>query len=81
MEKVETCWERIEMIIWCYDFNNVSELAHYLGLKRPENLYQIKRGNNNISLSLADKICKKFPHVNKCWLFCGKGDMLKNHTG
>ena len=41
-----------------------------------ENLYQIKRGNNGISLDVADRIVTKFPQVDKLWLLTGEGQMF-----
>ncbi len=50
--------------------------ARYIGLARGENLYQIKRGNNGISLKIAEMITEKFPQINMLWLLTGSGDML-----
>lgn len=50
--------------------------ARYIGLARGENLYQIKRGNNGISLDLADRIVVKFPQIDKLWLLTGEGQMF-----
>ena len=40
------------------------------------NLYQIKRGNNGVSLDVADRIVAKFPEVSKLWLLTGDGQMI-----
>ncbi len=77
MEKSNPCWERIDEIMWHYRFRKVTEFARHIELKRPENLYQIKQGFNRISFSMAEKICDKFPDINKGWLLCGEGEMLK----
>lgn len=50
--------------------------ARYIGLARGENLYQIKRGNNGISLDVADRIVAKFPQIDKLWLLTGEGQMF-----
>ncbi len=50
--------------------------SRYIGLARSENLYQIKRGNNGISLGLADRIVRHFPEYNRMWLLTGEGSML-----
>nr|WP_300100701.1 S24 family peptidase [uncultured Alistipes sp.] len=50
--------------------------ARYIGLARGENLYQIKRGNNGISLDVAERIVAKFPQVDKLWLLTGEGQMF-----
>nr|WP_290539702.1 hypothetical protein [Alistipes sp.] len=50
--------------------------ARYIGLARGENLYQIKRGNNGISLDVAERIVGKFPRIDKLWLLTGEGQMF-----
>ena len=50
--------------------------ARYIGLARGENLYQIKRGNNGISLDLVEHIVAKFPQIDKLWLLTGEGTMF-----
>lgn len=50
--------------------------ARYIGLPRGENLYQIKRGNNGISLDVADRVVAKFPQIDKLWLLTGEGTMF-----
>ena len=59
-----------------YNFRSVSALSRQIGLKRPENLYQIKKGNNRISHSLADRICSQLPEISKGWLMTGEPPML-----
>ncbi len=71
-------WERIEEIMWYYLFRTASEFSRHIGLRRTENLYQIKRGNNRISLKLADMICERLPEVSKGWLLTGEHRMLLN---
>lgn len=68
-------WQRIESIIkWANMSTNY--FARYIGLARGENLYQIKRGNNGISLDVADRIVSKFPQIDKLWLLTGEGQMF-----
>ena len=78
MEKKLNNWERLEAVIrWANMSTNY--FARYIGLARGENLYQIKRGNNGISLDLAEHIVERFPDINKLWLLTGEGTMfLKN---
>lgn len=72
-------WQRLEAVLrWANMSANY--FAHHIGLSRGENLYQIKRGNNGISLNLADRIVKHFPEVNKLWLLTGEGEMLGQTT-
>ena len=75
-EKMDrSCWPRIEAVIgWAKMSTN--GFARHIGLRRGENLYQIKRGNNGISLDVASRIVEKFPEVDKLWLLTGEGQML-----
>lgn len=69
------CWQRIEaVIVWAKMSTN--GFARHIGLARGENLYQIKRGNNGISLDVAERICAKFPQIDKLWLLAGDGQMF-----
>lgn len=68
-------WLRLERVIrWANKTPNA--FARHIGLARGENLYQIKRGNNGISLKLAERIVQLFPEVNRLWLLTGEGEML-----
>lgn len=55
---------------------SVNAFARCIGLKRAENLYQIKRGNNGISRELAELITTKYSTINKSWLLTGTGEMF-----
>ena len=72
-----TNWQRLEQVV---DWSNMStnRFALSIGLKRSENLYQIKRGNFGISKELARLICQKYPEISKLWLLTGEGEMLTN---
>lgn len=75
MREKQNNWQRIEAVIkWANMSTNY--FARYIGLARGENLYQIKRGNNGISLDVADRIVNKFPQVDKLWLLTGEGQMF-----
>ena len=64
MREKQNNWQRIEAVIkWANMSTNY--FALYIGLARGENLYQIKRGNNGISLDVADRIVSKFPQVDR----------------
>lgn len=72
-------WQRLEAVLrWANMSANY--FAHHIGLSRGENLYQIKRGNNGISLNLAERIVNHFPQINRLWLLTGDGEMLVNET-
>ena len=73
------CWERIEAVV-SMSRMTTNGFARHIGLPRGENLYQIKRGNNGISLDLANRIAAKFPDVSKLWLLTGDGSMLNGKT-
>lgn len=75
MREKQNNWQRVEAVIkWANMSTNY--FARYIGLARGENLYQIKRGNNGISLDVADRIVAKFPQVDKLWLLTGEGQMF-----
>lgn len=71
----EQAWERIEAVVKRSGMT-VNGFAKHIGLQRGENLYQIKRGNNGISVDVANRICERFPDINKLWLLTGDGEML-----
>lgn len=77
MREKRSNWERVEAVIkWANMTTNY--FARYIGLARGENLYQIKRGNNGISLDVANRIVEKFPQVDKLWLLTGEGQMFSD---
>lgn len=70
-----TDWQRLEQVIkWTGLSTNA--FASAIGLKRSENLYQIKRGNNRISKNLAELIAAKYPVISPAWLLTDQGEML-----
>ncbi len=69
-----TDWQRLEQVIkWTGLSTNAFALG--IGLKRSENLYQIKRGNHGISKELAELIGAKYPSIRAAWLLTGEGSM------
>lgn len=65
-------WQRLEQVIkWTGLSTNA--FAINIGLKRSENLYQIKRGSFGISKELARLIVEKYPMINRSWLLTGDG--------
>lgn len=75
MEEKQQNWQRLEAVIrWANMSTNY--FARHIGLARGENLYQIKRGNNGISLNLADRIVSTYPEISKLWLLTGEGEMF-----
>lgn len=71
-------YQRIERIMEYYNLNPNS-LAVSIGLKRAQNLYDIRDGKvQSISNNLAEKIITVFPVINKNWLLTGNGNMTYN---
>lgn len=70
-----TDWQRLEQVI-CWTGLSTNAFAAGIGLRRSENLYQIKRGNNRISKELAGLIAQKYPSLNRAWLLTGDGEMF-----
>lgn len=68
-----TLWERLEQVIKA-THHTVNSFAKHIGLPRGENLYQIKRGNNGISLDVALRIHDRHPEYSISWLMCGEED-------
>src|SRR5690606_16619907 len=56
-----------------------NSLAKRIGLKRSQNLYDIRDGKiQNISFELASMIGSEFPEFNGDWLLRGEGEMLSD---
>lgn len=71
-----TPWERIQFLMNHYEFTTVSEFAAMLSAKKSAGLYQIKKGNNGISIKLAKTITSKYPEISTSWLIMGEGEPL-----
>lgn len=76
-KETPTNWQRIEMVIQQSKMT-ANAFARHIGLPRGENLYQIKKGNNGISLDVATRICQHYPEIDKLWLLTGDGQMLRD---
>ena len=72
-------WQRLDKIIR-WTGMSVNAFALNIGLRRSENLYQIKRGNNGISKELAETIVMRYPNISKGWILAGEGEMFCNNT-
>lgn len=70
-------WNRLDQVIQHFGLN-VNSFAKEIGLKRAERLYQIKKGNYDISKNLANVIVTRYPEINEAWLLTGEGGMLKS---
>ena len=76
-KETPTIWQRTEMVIQQSKMT-ANAFARHIGLPRGENLYQIKKGNNGISLDVATRICQHYPKIDKLWLLTGDGQMLRD---
>lgn len=72
-------WQRLEKIIKWTGLS-INSFALSIGLKRSENLYQIKKGNNGISRDLVELITIKYPSISKGWLMIGEGSMFADQA-
>ncbi|QEC51024.1 phage repressor protein C with HTH and peptisase S24 domain [Anseongella ginsenosidimutans] len=72
-------WERLQEVVEKSGLS-INAFALSIGLKRAENLYQIRKGNHEISRELARKITAKYPEINEAWLLTGKGGMHERET-
>ena len=72
---MNTPWKRLEAVIVAQGFKSVNAFARHIGLRRAENLYQIRKGRNGISPRLAATIARHFPDVSQGWLLTGEGQM------
>lgn len=68
-------WSRLKQTI---DWSGltINGFAQSIGLKRAENLYQIKKGRNAVSKDLAGLITTKYPDISRAWLITGEGAMF-----
>lgn len=72
------CWERIEAVIrWAG--TNASALGRRLGMLDGKVFHRMKKGYGNISVEIANKICRCFSEINKLWLLTGEGTMLRDN--
>lgn len=73
-----TTIERLEAVL-TYTKNTYNSFAKSIGLKRSQNLYDIRDGKvKNISFELASTIINKYPEFRMSWLTKGEGDMILN---
>lgn len=80
MKQKNTCWKRIERIL-AEQKMSTNALAKQIGLLHGENLYQIKRGNNRISIDVARRIHTHFPQYAVSWLLTGEEECVPSvHT-
>ena len=67
--------ERLEILINNLNLNPRS-FSIELGYSRADSIYAIFKRNSKISNSLLNKICNRFPQINREWLMTGYGSMF-----
>lgn len=70
-------WNRLKQVIDRSGLT-VNAFALSIGLKRSENLYQIKKGKNTVSKDLAGLVVSRYPDISGAWLITGEGAMFTN---
>ena len=73
--RINTPCERLREVVH-QSGHSVNGLAKELGLPRGENLYHILKGNNGISLDVAQRIHARYPEYSVGWLLCGDIDTV-----
>ncbi len=68
-------WSRLKQVIDRSGLT-INAFALSIGLKRAENLYQIKKGKNAVSKDLASLIVTRYPDISGAWLITGEGAMF-----
>lgn len=72
-------WERLLKVITMSGLN-VNAFSRKLGLRRSQNLYEIRRGNNRISQDLARRINEHYPIFSRAWLLIGEEEPISSDT-
>ena len=68
--------EKINEILKLVDLKPAA-FARAIGLKAPQNVYDIQKGKVDISKDVALKIASVFPQFEMRWLLTGEGEMVK----
>lgn len=74
-----SCWDRLLQIIEDAGLS-IHSFSKAIGLKRSETLYQIQRGQIQLSSNVADLIIARYPDYSKKWLLTGIGSIYANHN-
>ncbi len=74
MQDIPAASERLATVLRASGLPSLNSLARRLGLKRSENLYQIRRGYYGISEELARRIHNLYPQFSVTWLVLGIGE-------
>ncbi len=76
MREKQNNWQRIEAVIKWANMSTNYFARSISGWRAAKTSTRLKRGNNGISLDVADRIVSKFPQVDKLWLLTGEGQMF-----
>lgn len=57
---------------------NTRSFAMNCGFSQPTTIYSVIKNDSKLTKSTLDKICNRFPQVNKDWLLTGHGNMFFN---
>jgi len=57
---------------------NTRSFAITCGFSQPTTIYSIIKNNSKLTKNTIDKICNRFPQVNRDWLLTGFGTMFYN---
>lgn len=72
---------RLSYIIKDLGLKNPKKFSESLGFARPDRIYTVFRGQNDISARLAKIINEKYPQYPIAWLITGEGEMPEGEQG
>ena len=59
---------------------NTRSFALNCGFSQPTTIYSVIKNDSKLTTSTLDKICNRFPQVNKDWLLTGYGNMFNSSS-
>ena len=59
---------------------NTRSFALNCGFSQPTTIYSVIKNDSKLTISTLDKICNRFPQVNKDWLLTGYGNMFNSSS-
>ena len=71
-------WERIETLINHFNLNKNS-FSKEIGINNNVTIGRILNEHRKASNSTIEKICTRFPNINKDWLTTGQGEMIREY--
>lgn len=76
-----TVSQRVIMVMKYLKFDPEKDNARFsreIGLKRPDNLYNLLNEKTNKSSNVLELISKRFENISLEWMLYGRGEMLKS---